>query len=245
MKLLPVLIVLLVAACAPGPQPPTPLEPVAPLAEPLPEEPLPAEPSPTEPLPEEPLPEEPLPEVPLPEEPPVVVVPDAPAPSEPADAPAAPTTPAEPAGEEGEAGEEAAPTSAPQGSIGISADNETFVTSSADELNPVTVTAGGTFYLQLEASDPDGIAAIAAELRNSADAGSLPTGPFSVASSDCDAQLASAPTAVTCTVAVTIAPGTQNIMEPGESAYAFRPSITDTLGNSALAFSWAYLIVEP
>lgn len=243
MKLLPVVIVLLVAACAPGPQPPTPLEPVAPLAEPLPEEPLPAEPLPTEPLPAESLPE-----VPLPEEPPVVVVPDAPATSEPADALAAPTTPAEPAapaGEEGEAGEEAAPTSAPQGSIGISADNETFVTSSADELNPVTVAAGGTFYLQFEASDPDGIAAIAAELRNSADAGTLPTGPFSVASSDCDAQLASAPTEVTCTVAVTIAPGTQNIREPGESAYAFRPNITDTLGNNALAFSWAYLIVEP
>jgi hypothetical protein len=176
------------------------------------------------------------------------VVPDAPTPSEPADAPAAPITPAEsgaPAGEGAETAEEAAPTSAPQGSIGISADNETFVTSAADELNPVTVAAGGTFYLQLEARDPDGIAAITAELRNSADAGTLPTGPFSVASSDCDARLASAPTEVTCTVTVTIAPGTQNIMEPGESAYAFRPNITDTLGNSALAFSWAYLIVEP
>lgn len=236
MKLLPVVIVLLVAACAPGPQPPTPLEPVAPLVEPLPEEPLPTEP---------------LPEVPLPAEPPVVVAPDAPAPSEPADAPAAPITPAEPAepatpaGEGADTAEEAAPTSAPQGSIGVSADNETFVTSSADELNPVTVAAGGTFYLQLEASDPDGIAAIAAELRNSADAGTLPTGPFSVASSDCDAQLSAAPTEVTCTVAVTIAPGTPNIMEPGESAYAFRPNITDMLGNSALAFSWAYLIVEP
>lgn len=236
MKLLPVVIVLLVAACAPGPQPPTPLEPVAPMAEPLPEEPLPEEPLPTEPLAEAPLPAEPLPEAPLPEEPPVVVVPDA---------PAAPITPAEPAEPAGEAGEEAAPTSAPQGSIGISADNETFITSSADELNPVTVAAGSTFYLQLEASDPDGIAAIAAELRNSADAGVLPTGPFSVASSDCDAQLASAPTEVTCTVAVTVAPGTQNITEPGERAYAFRPNITDTLGNSALAFSWAYLIVEP
>lgn len=218
MKLLPLWTVLLVAACAPGPQPPTPLEPVAPLAEPLP-----ADPSGEEPLPEEVLPEEPP-----------VVVPDAPA------DPTSPAEPAEPAGEE-----DAAQASAPQGSIGISADNTTFVTSSADELNPVTVGAGGTFYLQLEASDPDGVADLVAELRNSDDAGVLPTGPFSMASSDCAAQLAAAPTEVTCTLSVTIAPGTQNIMQAGERAYAFRPRITDTLGNSALAFSWGYLIVEP
>lgn len=235
---LPLTLVLLAAACAPGPQEPTALEPVAPLSEPEPaQEPsvtlTPAEPATDESAPDEiatadaPTAETPVETTELPEVP--------------AGTEAAPAAPAE-----GEAAEETtAPSSSPQGTIGVSADNQDFVSSSADELNPVTVTAGGTFYLQLTFSDPDGITAAQVTLRNSADEGTLPTGPFSIAASDCDAQLASAPTELTCTLTVSVAPDAQNINEPGETAYAFRPFVTDALGNSTLAFSWAYLTVEP
>lgn len=245
-RLVPLLLVLLAAACAPGPQEPMLLEPVAPLSEtkPLSEEPsvtlTPAEPATDAPAPNEPSPETPVETTELPE-----------APTEAETAPAAPADPAD----EGEVAEEttteeateenAVPSSSPQGTISISADNQGFVTSSEGELNPVTVRAGDTFYLQLNFSDPDGITAAQVALRNSPDEGTLPTGPFSIAASDCDAQLASAPTELTCTFTVSIAADAQNINEAGETAYAFRPFVTDALGNSELAFSWAYLIVEP
>ncbi len=209
------LLTLLLAACAPGPQEPVELEPVAPTTE--------AESVEGSGVTVTPAGPGELPEVP-------------PLTGEPAAEPAAPTP-------EGEA--EAAPSAAPQGTIGISADNTTFITSAADELNPITITAGGSFYLQLNFTDPDGVSAAQVELRNSAAAGTLPTGPFTVAASDCEAALASAPTDLTCTLTVSIAPDTQNIGEAGETAYAFRPLVTDTLGNSELVTSWAYLIVEP
>lgn len=225
--LFPPLLMLLLAACAPGPQEPVELEPVAPTTEAESVESgvtvTPAEPGA------------------LPEVPPLTgeltAEPAAPTPEAEAE-PAAPTP-------EGEAEAEAAPSAAPQGTIGISADNTSFTTSAADELNPVTLTAGGSFYLQLDFTDPDGISAAQVELRNSAAAGTLPTGPFTVAASDCEAALASAPTDLTCTLTVAIAPDAQNIGEAGETAYAFRPLVTDTLGNSELVTSWAYLIVEP
>ena len=91
----------------------------------------------------------------------------------------------------------------------------------------------------------DGVSAAQVELRNTDDPGTLPRGPFSIASSDCEAALASAPTELTCTVAVTVAPDAQNIAQAGEVAYAFRPSVTDAAGNSTLALSWGYLVVQP
>jgi len=238
MKITPLLLVLLVAACAPGPQEPTPLEPAAPT--PMSETPTePETPTEVEPLPEEPsvsvVPMEPEPPTEPPSEPDAAELPEVPTPTE-----AAPAEPDAPA-----AGEAAPANPAPAGTISISADNQTFVTSAEGELNPVTVPAGGTFYLRLEFSDPDGINAAEVQLRNSDAAGTLPTGPFSVAASDCEAQLASAPTELTCTLTVSVAPGTQNIAQPGETAYAFRPQVTDVLGNIDLAFSWAYLIVAP
>lgn len=255
------LLVVLVAACAPGPQEPTPLEPIVPATE---------APATEVPTPEVPMTDaEPLPEVPtvaavptepagLPEVPPLVA-------STPAE-PATPVTETETAetetttqteaSTEGEAAEggstegdaEGAATTpklAPQGTISISADNQEFVTSAADQLNAVTVPAGRMFYLKLEFSDPDGIAEAEVQLRNSAASGTLPTGPFTVTSSDCETRLLSAPTELTCTLAVTIAADAQNIAQAGEAAYAFRPSVTDALGNSELSFSWAYLIVGP
>ncbi len=133
----------------------------------------------------------------------------------------------------------------PQGEISISTDDITFVTSGSGEVNPVTVPAGGTFYLKLDFTDPDGITATQVELRNSDAASTLPTGPFSVASSDCETAVALAPTQLSCTVTVAVAPDAQDINQAGETAYAFRPMVTDSLGNSTLAFSWAYLNVTP
>lgn len=166
---------------------------------------------------------------PAPEEPAVTVIPEGMA-----------SGGAAPAG-----GEAAAPTSDPQGDISISTDNEAFVTSGAGELNPVSVAAGGTFYLRLNFTDPDGVSAAQVQLRNSPAVGTLPQGPFTIASSDCEGAIASAPTDLTCTVEVAVAPDAQDISQAGETAYAFRPLVTDAAGNSILAFSWAYLNVIP
>lgn len=259
-RYLPFLLVVLVAACTPGPQEPTPLEPIAPMTE---------APTPEAPTPEAPVTDaEPLPEVPV-----VAVVPTEPAglPEVPPLVASTPDEPAAPATEtavtetttqtetttrteastgggstEGDAeGAATTPKLAPQGTISISTDNQEFVTSAADQLNAVTVPAGQSFYLKLEFSDPDGITEAEVQLRNSAAAGTLPTGPFSVTTSDCEALLASSPTELTCTLEVAIAADAQNIAEAGEDAYAFRPSVTDALGNNELSFSWAYLTVEP
>ena len=228
MKRTAFILAALLAACAPAPQQ-SELEPAAPVITP------------------EPLPEVPAPDVPAPEpasEPSVVVVPAEPTePTEPTAAPAAPESGGAASG--GASAGEAAPTSEPQGTLSISADNQTFVTNVAGEVTPVTVAAGGTFYLRLEFTDPDGVSAAQVELRNTDDPGTLPNGPFSIASSDCEAALASVPTELTCTVAVTVAPDAQNIAQAGEVAYAFRPSVTDAAGNSTLALSWGYLVVQP
>lgn len=225
MKRTAFILAALLAACTPGPQQ-SELQPAAPVITP------------------EPLPEVPAPEVSAPEpasEPSVVVVPAEP--TEPADAPAAPESGGASSG--GAPVGEAAPTSVPEGTLSISADNQTFVTNVAGEVTPVTVAAGGTFYLRLEFTDPDGVSAAQVELRNTDDPGTLPRGPFSIASSDCEAALASAPTELTCTVAVTVAPDAQNIAQAGEVAYAFRPLVTDAAGNGDLALSWGYLVVQP
>ena len=226
MKRTAFILVALLAACTPGPQQ-SELQPTAPVIEP-------------EPLPEVPAPEVPAPAEPA-SEPSVVVVPAEPA--EPADVPAVPESGGAASG--GTPVGEAVPTSEPQGTLSISADNQTFVTNVAGEVTPVTVAAGGTFYLRLEFTDPDGVSAAQVELRNTDDPGTLPNGPFSIASSDCEAALASVPTELTCTVAVTVAPDAQNIAQAGEIAYAFRPSVTDAAGNSTLALSWGYLAVQP
>ena len=133
----------------------------------------------------------------------------------------------------------------PQGEISISTDGTTFVTSGSGEVNPVSVPAGGTFYLKLGFTDPDGITAAQVELRNSDAAGQLPTGPFSIAANGCETAVATAPTDLSCTLTVAVAPDAQDISQPGETAYAFRPLVTDSLGNGSLAFSWAYLNVTP
>lgn len=223
------LIVLLLASCAPGAQEPMMLEPAAPLEEPAPAPELPSTEAPAA------APTGPVvtqlepPEVEAPATPGIPDAPEVVADPEEADPEAATEAPAE-------------VSSAPQGTIAISSDGETFSSGSEE---PVTVTAGESFTLRLEFSDPDGISEVQVELRNSANAGPLPTGPFTIASNDCDAQLTSIPTEISCTVEVAVALEAQPIAEAGESAYAFRPSATDSLGNSALPFSWGYLIVEP
>jgi len=141
----------------------------------------------------------------------------------------------------GGAGADAAP---PEGTLQISADNQTFVNG---EENPVTVRAGESFYVRLAFSDPSGVQSVEVQLRNSQFAGTLPTGPFTVdaEASTCEAQLAEAPTELNCVLKVDVAPDAQPINQEGEFAYAFRPSVTDAAGNSDLAYVWGYLIVEP
>lgn len=262
---IPLLLIGLLAACAPGPQEPAMLEPVAPMTE----------------TPDTTIPETTVPEVAVPDTTPSdtaapdTAVSDATAETEdaPPEEPTITVIPSSPEGEDAadeggeagnaEAGNTNAGAAAPAGNtssggvaladpedpgipatIGISADNATFVSAGEGERNSITLAAGSTFYLRIQATDPEGITGAAVELRNSEAEGTLPTGPFSVASSDCETQTASAPTELTCTVTVTIAPDAQNIQEEGEAAYAFRPRITDAAGNSELAYSWGYLIIQ-
>ncbi len=245
---IPLVMVGMLAACAPGPLESAPLEPLAPETT-VPEM---GEPEVIVPM----TPETMTPDTTMePEmEPEVEVI--TPETAEPETLPEEPTITVIPAEPEGDVAAEAAGAMSggslatdPEdtgidATISISADNQSFISATDEDQNPVTVAAGGTFYLRVSASDPDGITGVAAELRNSDDAGPLPAGPFAVASSDCEAQVAAVPTELTCTVAVTIALGTQNIVQEGETAYAFRPLITDALGSSDLAYSWGYLIVQ-
>lgn len=240
-RLAPLLLVGLLAACAPGPQEPAPLEPLAPMTEvPMTETPMTEAPDTTVPettVPEVIVPETAAPEVETvtPEEPTVTVIPATP------EVEAAPMSGGMMSG--GSVITDPSDPGIPS-TIGISADNQTFVSATAEDQSSITLPAGSTFYLQIRASDPDGITNVAVELRNSDAAGTLPTGPFAVASSDCEAQVASTPTELTCTVAVTIAPDATNVQQEGETAYAFRPLITDAAGNADLAYSWGYLIVQ-
>lgn len=240
--LLVFLLVGLLAACAPGPQEPAPLEPVAPSTE-FPETTFPETDAPETTTPEVTIPDTTTPdaitpevETAVPEEPTVTVIP-----AEPEEA----VVVAPPSGT-ASGGSVVTDPSDPgiTATIGIGTDNQNFVSSTIDEQNLITLPAGSTFYLQIKATDPDGITGASVELRNSDVAGTLPTGPFSVAASDCEAQVAAVPTELTCTVSVTIAPDATNIVQEGETAYAFRPRITDAAGNSDLAYSWGYLTIQ-
>lgn len=244
--LLVTLLLGLLAACAPGPQEPAPLEPVAPsteLPDTLPETTAPEVVIPEAPAPEAVAPEAEVPEAEtaVPEEPTVTVIPAEPEEDVAATPPSGATS-----GGEASGGSVITDPSDPgiNATIGISADNQSFVSATDEGQNPITLPAGSTFYLRVQATDPDGITGATVELRNSDAAGALPTGPFSVAASDCEAQVAAAPTELTCIVSVTIAPDATNITQEGETAYAFRPRITDAAGNADLAYSWGYLIVQ-
>ena len=141
------------------------------------------------------------------------------------------------------------PASAPMGTFGVSTDATGTFSNDQGDAGPITsddderiidVTPGSTFYAQVDYSDPDGIASVSIQLRNSSPdglAGPLPAGGFTVGEPTGDCNVGSA-TAITCVYPITVDPTVVDISQlPGagsEFAYVFRADVTDTLGNSAL-----------
>lgn len=115
---------------------------------------------------------------------------------------------------------------------------------SNDDERIVTVSDGGTFYAQVQYSDPDGISKVDVLLVNSAPGGirgalstTEPRAGFTLAgepTGDCS-DLSSNPTEVTCVYAISVAPGTVDIEQlpdaGNEFAYVFRTEVTDALDN--------------
>lgn len=127
--------------------------------------------------------------------------------------------------------------------ISVSSAGGKFVTG---EKAPLTVAPGSLVDVRLQLTHPQGIREVQIELRNSPDKGPLPRGPFSLNdNTDCQQKLASAPTKATCTVSIRVADDATPINEAGEVGYALRPTITYGAGEELMAYSWAYLNIQP
>ncbi len=149
---------------------------------------------------------------------------------------------------------------APEGTLGVSLSPDgPFVNDEAsritgrDDKRVLEVAPGGEFYLELQFSDPGGIAQVLPLLVNGRPEGlagalSPDRPPFSVFRAPTgDCQLGSLPTTVRCVFPVRVADDARNISElPGsgdEFAYVFRPRATDGLGNSAKTQVRGYVVV--
>lgn len=151
------------------------------------------------------------------------------------------------------------PASAPEGTFGVSTSADGTFTNDAGEEGPITddgdariisVPAGGTFYAEVDYTDPDGIASITIQLRNSSPegiSGPLPAGGFTVGEPTGTCDLGSA-TAVTCVYPITVDPTVVDISEldgaGGEFAYVFRAQVTDALGNAVTGQERGYVNID-
>ena len=150
------------------------------------------------------------------------------------------------------------PTGLPTGTFGVSTSATGTFTNDADapintdtDERIISVAAGGTFYAEVEYTDPDGITDIGVLLVNRAPAdlaGELPTGPFTIGDPTGNCTLGSSATSVTCVYPITVAPGTPDIASLDgagtEFAYVFRVSVTDGLGNLSGQSSRGYVNIQ-
>lgn len=142
------------------------------------------------------------------------------------------------------------PTSAPEGTFGVSETPDGTFTSDAgenitsnDDERIITVGPGDTFYAQVAYADSDGIADITLLLVNSSPEGlsgplgTTPQGGFTVGEPTGDCELADTPTTVTCVYPITVGADVLDIEElegaGNEFAYVFRVLVEDTAGNVA------------
>ncbi len=152
---------------------------------------------------------------------------------------------------------------APQGTFGVSIspsgpfsnDLGEGITDPSD-IRAISVSAGSSFYAQVDYADPDGITGATIRLVNSSPeglSGDLSTdadvGGFTLVgepTGDCD--FASAPTSVTCVHEISVASGTVNIDELEEAgnefAYVFRTYVTDTAGNTSAQPIRGYVLID-
>ncbi len=141
-------------------------------------------------------------------------------------------------------------TGGPTGTFGVGTSASGTFTSDSDDTGGrittnddervIAVSGGGTFYAQVQYSDPDGISKVDVLLVNSAPGGirgalstTEPRAGFTLAgepTGEC-ADLSSNPTEVTCVYAISVAPGTLDIEQlpdaGNEFAYVFRTEVTD------------------
>ena len=137
---------------------------------------------------------------------------------------------------------------APTGTFGVSTSqdgpfqtDDPFINDASDE-RIIDVAPGGTFYAQVDYSDPSGITDIELRLVNGSPsglAGPLPAGGFSVVGDptgdDCD--LTGESEDIVCVYAISVAEGTEPITalegSGSEFAYVFRARVTDGADNQA------------
>ena len=147
---------------------------------------------------------------------------------------------------------------APSGDFGVSkTSGGPFVNdrpggiSGADDARVVRVPPGGTFYAQVDYSDPSGITAVELNLVNSKPdgvAGTLnPSQQFFTKGeplSGCD--LSSRPVSVTCVYPIFVDEAALNIDEltSGEFAYVFRTKVTDGAGNQSDEAKRGYVVID-
>ena len=149
-------------------------------------------------------------------------------------------------------------TTAPSGYFGVgSAPSGPFLNdkpdgiSDANDARVVRVAPGGTFYAQVDYSDPSGVAAVELNLVNSSPAdvaGTLdPAQQFFTLGeplSGCD--LSSSPSNVTCVYPVRVDESAVNIDEltSSEFAYVFRTKVTDGAGNQSDEAKRGYVVID-
>ena len=154
------------------------------------------------------------------------------------------------------------PTSLPKGDFGVSTSaTGTFSNDTGDQGNItsdsdpriIDVTAGSTFYAQVDYTDPDGIQSIEVILQNGSPPdlrgplSSTPRGGFTLGEpTGCD--LSTSPTQVTCVYPITVAAGTVDISQlqdaGSEFAYVFRANVTDSKGNSVFGQERGYVNIQ-
>ena len=152
------------------------------------------------------------------------------------------------------------PTSLPEGNFGVNTSaTGTFENDADGAINTdsdpriISVGAPGTFYAQVDYTDPDGIQSIEIILQNASPDGlrgalsSTPRGGFTLGEpTGCD--LSSSPTQVTCVYPITVAAGTVDISQldgaGSEFAYVFRANVTDSKGNSVLGGERGYVNIQ-
>ena len=154
------------------------------------------------------------------------------------------------------------PTSLPEGDFGVStsatgtfendAGPDGLINSDSDP-RIIDVSAPGTFYAQVDYTDPDGISSIDIILQNGSPAdlrgplSSTPRGGFTLGEpTGCD--LSTNPTQVTCVYPITVAAGTVDISQlqdaGSEFAYVFRATVTDSQGNSVFGTERGYVNIQ-
>ena len=164
----------------------------------------------------------------------------------------------------GSGGNTGDPASAPEGDFGVSTSATGTFTNDAGDEGPInsdadpriiSVADGGTFYAQVDYTDPDGIANVEVYIVNSTPPGlrgvvnETPRGGFTLTGQNTgECTTGTGVTTISCVYAINVAAGTPDIASLADAgdefAYVFRVSVTDGLGNAVLGGERGYVNVQ-